>query len=122
MSQSPSWQQQTDSHGSLSIGAIEFDPTDPNNQTLVAGIGRFSSFGRRGGQRRGLLRTTDGGTSWVPLNGGGALLGLNVSGVAARGAIIVISVYTASPPDTAAGIWRSSDTGAPPEEPGQPAE
>jgi hypothetical protein len=112
-SQSPVWRQQTDSQRSLSIGAIEFDPTDPNNQTLVAGIGRFSNYGLRGGRRRGLLRTTDGGMSWVPLNGGGALSGLNVSGVAPRGAIIVISVNTTSTStsNTFAGIWRSTDTG-----------
>ena len=60
---SPHWTPLTDNFPSLSIGALEFDPTDPTRQTLVAGIGRFSSFGRSGGPLAGLLRTTDGGDS-----------------------------------------------------------
>jgi hypothetical protein len=40
----PSWQCQTDDQKSLSIGALEFDPTDASNQTLVAGIGIFSNI------------------------------------------------------------------------------
>ena len=68
---SPTWVQQSDSQASLSIGAMEFDPTDATAQTLLAGIGRYSSFGRLGGSRIGLLRTTDGGTNWIPLDGGG---------------------------------------------------
>jgi hypothetical protein len=65
MAASPTWQRQSDFQKSLSIGALEFDPTDPGNQTLLAGIGRFSSFGD-GGLRSGLLRTTNGGASWCP--------------------------------------------------------
>ena len=37
MTAAPAWQQQTDSHRSLSIGALEFDPTDSTGRTLVAG-------------------------------------------------------------------------------------
>src|SRR5262245_2028431 len=33
----PTWMQQTESQLSLSIGALEFDPTDATRQTLVAG-------------------------------------------------------------------------------------
>src|SRR5262249_61664228 len=47
----PKWVQLTDPQISLSIGAMDLDPLDPTAQTLVAGIGRFSSFGRRGGAR-----------------------------------------------------------------------
>lgn len=109
---SPTWTPLTDQLGSLSLGALEFDPTDSTNQTLVAGIGRFSSFGRRGGDRIGLLRTTDGGDSWTVLSGGGILTGKNISGVAARGDTIVVSVNVA---DTFSfpniGIFRSTDGG-----------
>lgn len=101
---SPTWVPQTDQQTSQSIGALEFDPTDASNQTLVAGIGRFSNIGGvAGGSLSGLLRTTDGGANWAPL-GTVQLSGANVSGVAARGSVIVVA-------DTNAGIWRSTDTG-----------
>src|SRR5262249_44277004 len=45
----PNWVPLTDTQASLSIGAMDLDPLDTTGQTLVAGIGRFSSFGRRGG-------------------------------------------------------------------------
>ena len=110
MAVNPSWQRQTDSHQSLSIGALEFDPTDASHQTLVAGIGRFSSLGA-GGARTGLLRTANGGTSWQAIDGGGSIVGLNISGVAPRGATIVVSANTADSSGRQ-GIWRSTDTGA----------
>lgn len=100
---SPNWAAQTDQQTSLSIGALEFDPTDGTNQTLVAGMGRFSNIGGAGGARSGILRTTDGGTTWTPL-GQVALNGTNISGVAARGAVIVVA-------DSFGGIWRSINTG-----------
>lgn len=106
---SPTWEHQTDALGSLSIGALEFDPTDATHKTLVAGAGRFSSLGGRGG-RTGLLRTTD-GVKWDPLDGGGDLKGLNVSGVAPRGSVIVLGANAADATGKA-GVWRSTDTGA----------
>ena len=111
MAASPTWQRQSDTHQSLSIGALEFDPTDATNNTLVAGTGRFSSFARRGGARIGILRTINEGTTWTAIDGGGALVGLNISGVAPRGNTIVVAVNAA---DNFAnrGIWRSTDTGA----------
>jgi hypothetical protein len=108
MAVSPNWTQQTDFAQSLSIGALEFDPTDASNQTLVAGIGRFSSFLGAGGARAGLLRTTD-GTTWTAITGGGTLLGLNISGVAPRGNTLIISVNDG--PVANRGVWRSTDLG-----------
>ncbi len=109
---SPTWAHQTDAQGSLSIGALEFDPTDATHQTLVAGTGRYSSFGVAG-SRTGLLRTTNGGALWTSVDGGGTLVGRNISGVAPRGATIVVSVNAAdSGGVSATGIFRSVDTGA----------
>lgn len=106
----PNWANQTDNEQSMSIGALEFDPTDSTNQTLVAGIGRFSSLNRQGGSRIGLLRTTN-GAAWTELDGGGTIDGLNISGIAPRGATIVLSANTADAIGNR-GIWRSTDTGA----------
>ncbi|MCH9002287.1 MAG: exo-alpha-sialidase, partial [Planctomycetes bacterium] len=109
---SPTWVPLTDLENGLSIGALEFDPTDVTHQTLVAGIGRFSSFGRAGPFRTGILRTTDGGTTWAAFDGGGVLLDKNISGVAARGSTIVVSVNFAVPFDfPEIGIFRSVDGG-----------
>jgi hypothetical protein len=106
------WTRLTDDQQSLSIGAMELDPTDGTNQTLVAGIGGFSSFGARGALT-GLLRTTNGGASWSAIDGGGELVGRNISGVAPRGSTMVISVNTADPYSyDEFGIFRSTDGGA----------
>ncbi|MBX7244727.1 MAG: hypothetical protein K1X53_04470 [Candidatus Sumerlaeaceae bacterium] len=107
----PTWTPLTDAFGSLSIGALEFDPTDATSNTLVAGIGRTSSLGSIGGSRIGVLRTTDGGTNWFLLAGsGGTLTGKNIVGIAARGAVIVVAVNAVDSGLT--GIYRSTNTGA----------
>src|SRR5579875_3838723 len=68
----PHWTCLIDGHGPLSIGALEFDPTDAGRRTLVAGLGWFSSLGD-GGARSGLLRTDDGSDTWAAIDGGGTL-------------------------------------------------
>jgi hypothetical protein len=105
MAVSPNWQQLTDGELSLSMGALEFDPTDNTHQTLVAGTGRFSSLRRMGGSLIGLLRTTNSGTSWTTFDNAGAFKRLHICGVAARGKIIVIATNNA-------GVFRTADTGA----------
>ena len=109
----PHWEPLIDQQGSLSIGALAFDPTDVTSNTLVAGNGRYSSFSRLGGERLGLLRTTDGGATWTTLDGGGVLVGKNISGVAPRGNTIVVSVNIADIFICGnIGIYRSTDGGA----------
>lgn len=109
----PNWHPLTDSMPSSAIGAMEFDPTDPTANTIVAGVGRFSSFGRLGGNRVGLYKTTDGGASWTHITGGGTVVGRNISGVAPRGNIIVVSVDNHDVPLVVnTGIFRSTDGGA----------
>ncbi|MCR9294279.1 MAG: GEVED domain-containing protein [bacterium] len=109
----PKWTPLTDRQSSLSIGALELDPTDSTNQTIVAGLGRYSSYGQVGDQRRGLLRSTDSGEFWEPLDGNGALVGANVSGVAPRSEFLTVSVNVAdnfSCPNV--GVFHSQDSGA----------
>ena len=111
-SQNVTWQRLTDDKASMSIGALEFDPTDSKHRTLVAGIGLYSSFGRLGGLRTGLLRTTNAGNSWKSIDGGGTLVGKNISGVAGRGKTLVVSVDIADVFTFGnIGIFRSTDGG-----------
>jgi hypothetical protein len=99
----------TDNFPSLSIGAMEFDPTDATHQTLVAGIGRFSSFGQSGGPLTGILRTTDGGDNWTPISHP-LLTNQNISGVAARGSTLLASSTVLG--SSTGGLFRSVDGGA----------
>ena len=111
-SPTPNWQPLTDGLATSAIGALQFDPTDPTSGTLWAGVGKYSSFGRLGGNRVGLYKSTNAGASWTSVTGGGILLGKNVSGVAPRGSTIVISVDTADAFNFGnIGIWRSIDGG-----------
>lgn len=100
----PTWTPQTDNLPSQSIGAIAFDPTDATNQTLIAGIGRFSNFAQRGDDELGVYRTTNGGSTWT-LHGGSTLLGQKIIAVAARGATLLAG-------STTGGLFRSTNTGA----------
>ncbi len=110
---SPNWTRLTDDFPSLSIGAMAFDSADATLQTVYAGIGRYSSLGSFGGDRIGLLKSTDGGTTWTVIDAGGALAGKNISGLAVNGSDIVASVNLAdSFTFSNIGIFRSSDGGA----------
>ncbi len=108
---SPTWVPQTDFLSSLSIGDIEFDPTDATGNTLVAGIGRTSSFAATGGNQTGLLRTTNGGTSWTELNAA-TIQNQTFRSVAARGNIIMGASDTRWSGGGGAGLFRSTDSGA----------
>lgn len=106
------WTPQTDALNSLSIGAVKFDPTDGSHNTLIAGLGRFSSISSAGtlatafgGPKSGVLLTTD-GSNWAPPPGGGpgsVLDGANITGVAARGKILLAG--------SDRGMYRSTNTG-----------
>jgi uncharacterized repeat protein (TIGR01451 family) len=106
---SPHWTPLIDNFPSLSIGALEFDPTDVTHRTLVAGIGRFSSFSRSGGPLTGILRTTDGGDNWSQIRHP-LVVNQNISGVAARGDTLLASANTAFVGITG-GLFRSIDGG-----------
>lgn len=106
---SPNWTPLIDHFTSLSIGAMELDPTDATSQTLVAGVGRFSSFGSQGGPFVGLLKTVDGGSNWSEI-GESDLSGRNITGVGPRGDTIVVAASTRAG-GTSPGIYRSIDGG-----------
>ncbi len=101
----PDWTTTTDQLGSLSIGAMEFDANDPTSQTLVAATARYSSFGGFGGDRGAIYRSTNGGDQWTELPSVG-LNNRNLSGVAARGQLIVATSSTGG-----GGVFRSTNGG-----------
>src|SRR5262245_26907641 len=101
---SPHWTPLTDNLPSFSIGALEYDPTDPTNRTLIAGIGRlFSVFRRDVGPLTGVLRTTDGGDNWTQISHP-LLVNQEITSVAARGATLLATPFDA-------GVVRSTDGG-----------
>src|SRR5262249_29436295 len=88
------WTPLLDLGPSMSISVLEIDPTalggDADHATLVAGVGRTSNFVGQGSQRTGVIRSTNGGATWAPL-GNGELSGLDVTGLAPRGSVIVVA-------------------------------
>ncbi|MFN6162055.1 MAG: cadherin domain-containing protein, partial [Planctomycetota bacterium] len=109
----PHWVALTDALPSQSIGALTFDLADGSSNTIFAGTGRYSSFGREGNRRVGLYKSTNGGQTWQVIDGGGILAGKNISGVYANGNTIVVSVNVAdSFTYENIGIFRSTNGGA----------
>ncbi len=110
------WTPLSDKQRSLSIASLAFDPTDATRRTLLAGIGITSNGlvgsgnADRGGERIGILHSSNGGTSWNEL-GGATLAGKSIVGVAARGSTLLAAA--AEPHDAAAagGLYRSIDGG-----------
>ncbi|HEX6869360.1 MAG TPA: sialidase family protein, partial [Candidatus Limnocylindrales bacterium] len=111
-SASPTWTPLTDQQSSLSIGALELDPTVASNTRLLAGFARVSSFGRISGALNGLLLSSNAGTSWTPL-GTVDLAGESISGVAPRGNTIVVTSNSNSNAigGGQGGIFRSTNGG-----------
>lgn len=102
----PNWTPLTDFQAALSIGSLQFDATNVN--TIVAGIGRHSSFGFDGGDLPGMLRSDDLGNTWRlithPL-----LQGKNNSSVAVRGNTMLFGADFNFGSGT--GLFRSTDGG-----------
>lgn len=107
----PNWTPLTDDLPSQSIGALAFDTADATFETIYAGTGQNSSFSRIGNGRVGLYKSTDGGANWQILND--RLAGANISGIAANGNNVVVSVNVADNNTFSnIGIFRSTDAGA----------
>ena len=99
----PDWEFISGDLPSQAIGALEFDRSDQTHQTLVVAIGRTSSFGGFGSGQRGVFRTTNGVGPWTDLDPGDTFANLDISGLAVRDSIIVVS--------TANGIYRTKNLG-----------
>src|SRR5205807_1934846 len=61
------WSPVSDQLGSLSIGAVAYDPSDATGNTFYAGTGLFSNGFDSGGSAVGLYKTTDAGVHWTLL-------------------------------------------------------
>ena len=113
---SPRWKFQTPDFESQSVSEIEFDPTDPRSNTLVAGYGATSSFGNLAGELPGLALTRDGGRRWRII-GQDELSGATITGVASRGRVILAAARSTRvfdfplPLQAVDGIWRSTNRG-----------
>ncbi|WP_298352865.1 Hint domain-containing protein, partial [Rhodoblastus sp.] len=123
------WTPLTDHQASLSIASLSLDPTDSTNNTLIAGVGLTSNgtlgtlgtgegfFTGNGGERTGLLYSTNGGSTWTAL-GGATLAGHSIVGVAARGSTILAAafepwgIYSGVPDANSGGLYISTDGGA----------
>ncbi len=123
------WTPLTDHQASLSIASLSLDPTDSTDQTLIAGVGLTSngtlgSYGTNqdfflgdGGQRTGILYSTNGGSAWTAL-GGATLAGHSIVGVAARGSIMLAAAFEpwsfnsgVTAEQNSGGLFRSTDGG-----------
>jgi len=101
---SNTWTPLTDTLQSQSIGAIEFDVTDPTLNTLLAGTGRWSNYATIGDDAGLLYYTTNGGTSWTTFTPA-ILNDQKISGVAARGNTWLVT-------SVGGGVYRSTNGGA----------
>lgn len=112
-SNNPTWVPLTDNLKSTSIGALAFDTADATRNTIIAGVGRTSSLGYRGGPYTGLQISTNGGTTFTEVDGSGRLSGLNINGVVKHGNTIVVTVDKADNNTyDNIGVFRSTDNGA----------
>ena len=113
----PSWAPLTDLYPSLSFGAIAYDPTDPSNKTLWAGFARTSSGAGDGEALQGLLKTTNGGFTWVPMATAaagfpGGLSGNNIASIVPTTQIDPTTKKQVILAATGIGVWRSNDGGS----------
>ncbi|MEJ7639867.1 MAG: hypothetical protein WKF75_18320 [Singulisphaera sp.] len=106
----PTWTPLTDQLPSLSIGALERSPLDPD--TLYASTGSYSSLSFDGGAAVGIYKTTDGGDTWSHL-GRSVFAGLRIRSVApstALGGQLVLAGVTENFANRR-GVFRSTDGG-----------
>jgi hypothetical protein len=121
----PIWVPLTDNQPNLSIGDIAISPLDAS--TLYAGTGHFSNGGIgnegmfNGPAGDGVLKSTDGGTTWSPLLGQSTLVGQNIRTIlptpvtTPSGQVVLAGTFnfdqSLSIPTPPAGVYRSSDGG-----------
>ena len=108
------WLPLTDMQPSLAVGSIALDPSGPD--TIYVGTGEANETGDAY-FGAGILKSTDGGATWVQLPGpfasGNELSGTTIDSISVHPAnrqILLAAVATFSP-TTPGGIYRSADGG-----------
>lgn len=106
-----SWSPRSDDQCSLAIGSLAIDPVNPNIIYAGTGEANLSADSYYG---CGILRSTDGGTTWAQLGAsvfdtptGGAYIPAIVVDQASAGSAGTSVVIAA----TNSGLWRSTDSG-----------
>ena len=93
------WKPLTDDQASLAIGAIALDPTNPDTVYVGTGEENFAGDSYYGA---GILKSTDGGTSWT-----------NIVGPFLRARIGFLAIHPTNGQvllcTTLIGVWRSAD-------------
>jgi len=104
---SPTWTPLTDAFPSLSISALAFSPLDGSFDTLYAATGDRSSGNFVGGPEGRIVRTTDGGNTWILL--GDDLFGKEIRSIVptSEGTGVADQVVLVATPD--GGVYRSTD-------------
>jgi hypothetical protein len=114
----PHWEPLIDLYPSLSVADIRYSPRDPTRNTLFAAIGNSSSGGLGSNSFTGLLKTTDGGNTWLQIaNGSGGLGGRQVTqilptrllGLPGGGQLVFAATAGINPGD--GNVFRSTDGG-----------
>jgi len=115
-----SWVALTDTQPTLAVGAIVLDPNAPSTVYVGTGEGNFASDSFYG---RGILKSTDGGTTWTQLaadtfdslsipamfiDPSGAIYVAAAQGVDGAG----LGCNAASAPAPRRGLYKSTDAGA----------
>ena len=108
----PIWQNVSQDLPSLSTSAVTYDLGDATNQTLYAGFGLYSSFGRRGSDiRAGVWRSTNGGVDWTDVDGT-TLDGQSINAIVANGNLVLVSVFRRAGGTAAAqGLYLGENSG-----------
>ena len=100
----PTWTPLTDFQPSLNIGALALDRNNP--EVIIAGTGRWSSFGNEGGSQGELLVSQNGGASFNVITNP-LFANAKISGVIIRGSTLLVAHL-----GTVQGLVRSTDGGA----------
>jgi hypothetical protein len=103
LASTPTWTPLTDFQPSLSMGAIALDPGNANS--VVAGTGRWSSFGNDGNTQGLIYVSHNAGASFAETTSS-PFGDQKIGGIAIRGNVIVVTT-----PDPA-GMARTTDGGA----------
>jgi photosystem II stability/assembly factor-like uncharacterized protein len=104
------WTPLFDDQPSLSMGAMAVDPTD--DDIVYVGTGEANSSGDSY-QGLGMVKSTNGGTSWFPIGlAGTAHIGKVVVDPRSPGIVYVAAMGTLFTPNSERGVFKSTDGGA----------